>query len=187
MKEKIKKYKWGLLILVIILIIILFKIISGIVETKQRFISYKIYTEKAGWSSWKQNGEKSNNIYDENIKKIKFKLSKFNKESLSYSIFTENGSKWSDQYRYNESIKKQNITGIRISPTSGMIKNYDICYRTYNKKNGWLEWACNDEISGNKTEKIYAIQVKIIPKNVIKNEYLQDYNKNKNDNSFINF
>ena len=56
-------------------------------------------------------------------------------------------------------------------------KKYDICYRTYNKKDGWLDWACNGEISGNKKYRIKNIKIKIIPKNVLKSEYLEDYKK----------
>ena len=56
-------------------------------------------------------------------------------------------------------------------------KKFDICYRTYNKKDKWLSWTCNGNISGNINENITALEIKIIPKNIVKYDWLKDYNK----------
>jgi len=69
------------------------------------------------------------------------------------------------------------IFGLKMKVSNLLHNKYDICYRTYNKKDKWLNWTCNGEIAGNKEEPITALEIKIIPKGTVKFDYLKDYNK----------
>ena len=73
--------------------------------------------------------------------------------------------------------------GIRILNAASFLKNYDVCYRTYNKKDKWLNWTCNGSITGNINENITAIEIKTIPKKIIKSDYLKDYIENNNESN----
>ena len=94
---------------------------------------------------------------------------------IFYNVYT---NKWSEQnyQAMDENVKK--IYGLKIGISNTLRKKYDVCYRTYNKKDKWLNWICDGDISGNKKEPITALEIKIIPKKVIKFDYLKDYNKN---------
>ncbi len=191
-KEKIflKKYnkkKYILFITIALALIILFKVFffrtDGMENAGILKVYYKTYTEKSGWSTWSKNGITSGNMKD-NIKAFKIKLG--NDDAVIYSTYSKE-EKWSDNYVSDEDDNvntKNSINAIKISLFYGTNISYDLCYRTYNKKNKWLEWTCNnDGINGNIKENITAIQIKVIPKNIVRNEYLKDYNLNKNKSS----
>lgn len=156
--------------IIILIIFLIFNESDKMENTGIAKISYRVYTDN-NWSGWKKNGitvgDKKNNI-----KQIEVK---FNEDITSFDYYC-NG-KWSI-----ENKKRKNVTGIRIINSAYFLKKYDMCYRTYNTKNGWLNWSCNGTISGNITESITALEIKVIPKNVIKSEYLKDYIENKNSN-----
>ena len=83
-------------------------------------------------------------------------------------------------------LKNQDINAIKVSLFGSMRKKYSVCYRVYNDKNKWLNWSCDNEINGNMEVNIKSIQMKLIPKNAVKNEYLKDYVDN-NDRKNYNF
>ncbi len=151
-------------------------------------VYYRTYTNEDGWSRWSKNGMTSGNIKKSyNIKNIEFKIGMFSKGSFSYTVYNKKNG-WLSRLSNSQKMKNQNFSAIRFSPDTKIDKKYQICYRTYNKKDKWLEWTCGkDAISGNKNENISGIQIKIIPKDVIKNEYLKDYDNNLNLDPFKNF
>lgn len=197
MVEFIKKnYKITILITVVVALII-FSIIflvskinsDGMSNTGILKVSYKSYSNK--WESWKKNGVTSGNKIDP-IKDLNIKIKKTKKGSIYYSVLTdvdENFKEmegWSNQlYSYTKIDK--NIKAIRIGLTSSLSKKYDVCYRTYNDTNKWLNWTCNYNISGNKNKDIKAIEIKIIPKNAVKFDYLKNYNESNEIESNIGF
>lgn len=197
MVEFIKKnYKITILITVVVALII-FSIIflvskinsDGMSNTGILKVSYKSYSNK--WESWKKNGVTSGNKIDP-IKDLNIKIKKTKKGSIYYSVLTdvdENFKKmegWSNQFYSYTKIDK-NIKAIRIGLTSSLSKKYDVCYRTYNDTNKWLNWTCNYNISGNKNKDIKAIEIKIIPKNAVKFDYLKNYNESNEIESNIGF
>lgn len=184
--KKVKEFNIKKCIIIISLIIFFVAVFysfnhfnsDGMEQRGIKKISYQTYSNNH-WSKWSKNGVTSGNLKSNfGIKKIKIKLGRLDKESINYSIYSSKG--WSSDISMDKTVAFDNIYGIRLSATENIMKKYNICYRTYNKKNQWMEWSCNYDINGNINEKIIAIQIKIIPKNIILNEYLKDYNKNNN-------
>ena len=134
-------------------------------------IQYRVY-QNGKWSKYSKNGmlvgDKENPIQNIELK--------FNdrKGQIYYHIYTDD---WSDQIYQSLKNDANQIFGIKMNTSNTLFQKYDICYRTYNKKDKWLNWSCNEIINGNKEEPITAIEIKIIPKNSVKFDYLRDYNK----------
>ena len=101
-------------------------------------------------------------------------MNKEDKGLIHYHTYTD---EWTEQMYKPFTENLNYIYGIEISGSDILYKKYDICYRTYNKKDKWLNWTCNDEMSGNIKEPITAIEIKLIPKVSDKKEYLRDYNE----------
>lgn len=185
-KEKLENKKLlFLLSIVVIAIIIIIGIIfvtnsknDGMENTKQISIYYKTYTDEDGWSKWSKNGLTSGNKKYA-IKNIKIKVRTKDNGFVSYGVYSN--KKWKDDLEEDSSLKNNYIRGLYFYNVNTLSSKYNICYRTYNKKDKWFAWACDEEISGNINENITAVEIKIIPKNVIMYEWLKDYNKTLKD------
>lgn len=170
--KKEKKLPIFIIILSIFMLLFLLNCFTsdGMESKGIKNVYYKTYSDDNGWTSWKKNGMTSGNKKGE-IKNIKIKMLG---EQTTIKIY--NNNKWKTLENNEE------FYGISLLNSAKLLKKYDVCYRTYNQKNGWLNWICSyGEFSGNSKYKIKAIQVKIIPKGVVKEEYLKDYSKNKNE------
>ena len=132
-------------------------------------IYYRTFTSKNGWSKWSRNGITSCNIDADSIKNIEIKIKTKQKNDFSYSIYTKEKG-WTE-----DNTGKYGINALKLDLYGTFSNKYDVCYRTYNKKDKWLDWSCNYTINGNALEHITALEVKIIPKRVIKKEYLKDF------------
>lgn len=169
----------GILILVLLVIIIIDKTTNdGMKQTKGIKIYYRTYTKEKGWSSWSKNGVTSGNGEYE-ISKIEVKTKIRNTYNL---IQYYKDGKWIDAKNDNSESK---IYGIQISSMENALKKYDLCYRTYNDKNKWMDWVCDNTYSGNKESAVRKIEIKYIPKGIIKYQYLKDYTLN--DKKYIGF
>lgn len=189
LEKNIKKvYIISGIILFCIVIMLLLKIFSkndGMEKAGINNVKYRTYSKSSGWSKWSKNGVTSGN-YNDPIKAIEIKIN--GNAGFLYSYYNEKDG-WSDVTEsfadsldsYDTIKSKNNIKAIKLALFYNSSVKFDLCYRTYNKKNKWLEWNCDtDGISGNKKENMTALQIKMIPENVVKNEYLKDYNLNKN-------
>lgn len=176
--KTIKKYKKYIIIgITIILMLVLSMLIYYINDSDKMNnkgiynIKYKVFQNEK-WSKYFKNGitvgDKKNPIQN-----IEFNINK-KYGIVYYKTYT---NEWSKQISVSLDDKPNLIYGLTINRTNILRKKYNICYRTYNKKDKWLNWACDGEISGNKEEPITALEVKIIPKGAVKFEYLKDYNK----------
>lgn len=145
---------------------------DGMENTGIKTVYYYVFSN-GSWSKKSKNGITSGNKKNQ-IKNIDIKLGLFEKEHITYSFY--DGKKWNDFIEDEKKSKKYNIYGFRMSGTQKLTTRYDICYRTYNLKTKWLRWSCNYVPNGLENNPITAIEIKIIPKNVIKNSYLKDYN-----------
>lgn len=181
--EKIMKYKKYIIFgaAIIFMLIVSILIYNGVNTDKMvnkgiYKVKYKV-SQNDKWSKYSRNGITSGNMKDA-IKNIDIKIKNSKKGSIYYSVYT--GS-WSDQIFQSTDLKKE-ITGIKIGITGSLYKKYSVCYRTYNKKDKWLNWTCDSNTSGNKEEPVTAIEIKIIPKKAVKFDYLKDYNKVKDSN-----
>lgn len=160
-----------ILLALIISLIIFYKLDTDGMNNSGIFtIKYRVYQDD--WSRYSKNGmtagDKENPIQNLDIK--------INEKQglVYYNTYT---NKWSEQ-NYKASTDNANqIFGIKINTSNVLHKKYDICYRTYNKKDKWLNWTCNGGLSGNNEEAITAIEIKMIPKGTVKFDYLKDYNK----------
>lgn len=134
-------------------------------------VKYKVY-QNGKWSKYSKNGmtigDKKNPIQN-----IELKYNK-DKGTIYYYVYN---NEWSEPL-YNPLVDNvKDIYGIKLEESDVLYKKYDVCYRTYNNKDKWLNWSCNGEVNGNKEEPITALEFKLIPKNIIKFDYLKDYNK----------
>lgn len=188
-KEKIsklinKKYIMIVLFLILLLLFILFRVFyktDGMEQAGVYNLYYKTYTKENGWSKWTKNGMTSGD-YKLPIEKIEFKLKNKKDGEIHYTTFdSKNG--WSSSHSMSN---LQNLKGIEISLSGNLYKKYNVYYRTYNNKDKWLNWSSDGDINGNANQNITAVEVKIIPRNVISREYLKNFSlekiKNKNFN-----
>ena len=178
MKELFKNKKIILIILVFVILIVGTIILinnknDGMDQSGILTVKYRTYSNKNGWSKWTKNGITSGNLSDD-ISNIEFKL-KAKDGTISYQTYSiEDG--WSETKEIDKHYDKKNINGIKIELIDGIYKKYSICYRKYNKENKWLEWSCNGQVNGNKSQRVNGIQVKIVPRGIILRNYLKDYN-----------
>ena len=178
-----KKIFWAGLALLIIFFIVVFTIRNldgdGVENKGILKVYYRTYTKEKGWSRWVKNGKTSGNELNE-IQNIQIKVKQNKDDKVVYRIYETN---WSKEYNIDSKIKNRSIKAIKLGLTNKLSRKYDICYRTYNNDNKWLEWSCNGGINGNKRRSVTAIEVKIIPKGIVKYDYLKDYNKTENESS----
>lgn len=184
--KNIKKYKNQIILGVIVLLVlvgallIFFKLdTDGMNNNGIYYVKYKVYQN----GSWSRNSKNGITVGDKEnpIQNISISANKRNGRIYYYTYTND----WSDQ-TYDVAKENSNqLYGLKINTSNLLHKKYMICYRTYNKKDKWLNWSCDGEINGNKEEPITALEMKIIPKNGIKFDYLKGYNKKIEKN--INF
>ncbi len=117
-----------------------------------------------------------------NIKKNLFNSPELNGNIL-YKMYNKNtgwDDKWSIINNYANAINRDNIRLIKIKLNKNVNKKYDIYYRCYSSKFGWLDWAVNGQISGTTYYDIKKIEIKLCLK--------VDYKKNtlNTSNNYIN-
>lgn len=186
MQRRIVLIICAILLIITILMYVNFNINFDKLENSDMNVYYRTYSNNK-WSKWSKNGATSgdikNNTSITNIE-IKYrKKYKFKKREMIYRVYDNKTDKWTDNKSDIKKLKLKYINAIIIPDHRKPFEDYDICYRTYNNKNKWLEWSCGNMKNGNKDEKISAIQIKIIPEGIIENEYLKDYNSNDNRSS----
>lgn len=184
--KKRKEYIFFVIFFIIVISLLFFFNINGdgMNQISDIKVYYRTYTDELGWSKWSKNGMTSgskNKKYE--IKNVQIRVKTKYKGSVTYQLYDDKHG-WSNDLYYNETVRNRSIKGIRIAAAGKIYKKFDVYYRTYNFKDGWLEWAYDGMTSGNKNVQISAIQIKIIPKNVIEKEYLKDYGLN---NKKINY
>lgn len=181
MVNNITKTKAVLIILTLIFILILTLILynsvvdDGMNNNRIKNIYYKTSSSEKKWNRWKKNGITSGDKKSD-IKKINIKLGLLNNSNLSYCVY--NGKKWICDKDINTELKQREdnrITGLKIKLLKDLDKKYEVCYRTYNKINRWMPWSCNGKVNGTRYQNMKALEIKIIPKGIIKEDYLKDY------------
>ena len=188
--KSIGKKKLILIIVTAIILVTLIVIIvnkfnnDGMENSGILNVYYRTYTKEKGWSKWSKNGITSGNKKD-NILNIEVKTKRG--EQVVYTVLNEENYSYDEtDGMYNVDLSKgnYNVKGIIVDLTDSINKKYDVCYRTYNEENKWLNWSCDGQVSGNNDKVVKSIEVKIIPKNVIKYEYLKDFSRNINSTNY---
>lgn len=176
--KKIKKNKNRIVFGIIVLLTLIVSFIiynkfdnDGMDNSGIYKIKYRV-SQNGIWSDYSKNGMSAGDK-ENPIQNIQFKV----KEKEGRVYFYTYTNKWSEQNFKVMSSNSNKIYGLKINTSNLLHKKYDVCYRTYNKKDKWLNWTCNGEISGNKDEPITALEIKIIPKGSVRFDYLKDFNK----------
>ena len=186
MQRRIVLVICAILLAITILMYANFNLSFDNLENSDMNVYYRTYSNNK-WSKWSKNGETSGDIKNStsitNIQVKYRKKYKLKKREMIYRVYDSKNDKWTDNKSDIKNLKLEYINAIIIPDHRKTFDDYDICYRTYNNKNKWLEWSCGNLKNGNKNENVTAIQIKIIPEGVIENEYLKDYNNNDNRTS----
>ena len=171
--NKVTKKQIFIMVLILLIAMLIVFLVNkfntdGMEQTKGVNVYYRTYTKKHGWSRWSKNGVTSGNKKDD-ILNIQVKVKPKKKGEVTYNVFSK---KWSGN---TEKIKNKKIKGIKFGLAGSVNVRYRVCYRTYNDKNKWLEWSCDGITNGNIKKNVKAIELKVIPKGVMKYKFLKDY------------
>ena len=167
-KEKLYTRKMIIIIMIFCMTFLIMTIVynrvrnKGAIYTKGISLKYRVYTED-GWSRYYKNGQ----IVGDNNKKIlaiEAKVSSNKTGQIFYNTYGINNT-FKDNDTFNGDTsgnKKDNLYAVKFGITDDLYKEYKIYYRTYNKIDGWLDYAEDYMISGNNEVNIEKIQIKII-------------------------
>ena len=132
------------------------------IKTEGISLKYRVYTDD-GWSEWYKNGQEAGDI-NKSIKAVEASVDSKKTGHILYNIYSQ-----SENFDSNDTYdgdtagnKKDSIYGIKFFLTDKLFEDYVIYYRTYNKKDGWLDWTSSYEISGDNEVDIEKIQIKIL-------------------------
>ena len=184
MIEKLRKRKILVSIIIVLFLVALIFLINVLLGNKDKVktegidLSYRVYTED-GYSDWYKNGEESEN--KKSILGIEIKINTKTEGHIIYNVYGDKET-FEDNDSYDGELagnKKDKLYGIKIGLTDDLYKKYDIYYRTYNKKDKWLDYTTNYSVSGDNGVNIEKIQIKVIEKD-------SDFN-HKNEKASIGF
>ena len=177
-KNKKKKVILSIIIFVIVVVsvfvIIYTNLNRGSISTEGIKLNYRIYT-KNGWSRWYKNGQTAGTP-NESILAIEAKVDSDKYGNILYNIYSSKED-FEDNDSYNGETagdKEKGIYGIKMFLTDDLYSEYQIYYRTHNKKDGWLDWTSRYNISGDNEVEIDQIQIKILK---IDDKFEQDIEK----------
>ena len=165
MKKKISFILLLTITILISVILIIFIANNNLFNASDKYqLRYRVYTEN-GWSEWYKDGqtcgEKNNSI-----KAIEVEIKADKKGNVLYNVYSEVDS-FKDNDSYNGETAgnmKNSIYGVRLSLSDELYKKYNIVYRTYNKKDGWLDWTTDYRISGDNGVNIEMLEIKLLNK-----------------------
>ena len=180
MENKNKKNKNVILALIIIILLLVFSIgmyfvnNRDVINTNGIKLYYRVYTSD-GWSKWYKNGQVAGRD-NKNITAIEAKIETDKEGHILYNTYSA-----TDDFEDNDSYdgetagdKKEGIYGIKMFLTDDLYSEYQIYYRSHNKKDGWLDWTSRYNISGDNEVDIDQIQIKILK---IEDKFEQDIEK----------
>ena len=167
---KKKNIQYSILIAIFVLSVSLIIIAAHNYNNLSRVkVYYRTYTKEKGWTKWAKNGETSGNGIDP-ITNIEIKTKTRLKGGIVSYIYQKD--KWSI---VNNKNKNKKISGFKATIYDDLYYEYNVYYRTYNKKDKWLEWSFDNNINGNKKEPITKIQIKALHSDITLEDYLKDY------------
>ncbi|MBQ6220191.1 MAG: hypothetical protein IJJ47_10705 [Methanosphaera sp.] len=163
MKKKISFILLLTITIIISIILIIYIANNNPFDSSEKYLAkYRIYNED-GWSEWYKDGETCGEK-NKAIKAIEVAVRGDKKGNVLYNIYSE-VDKFNDNDSYNGDTAgnlKSSIYGIRLSLSDELYKKFNIVYRTYNKKDGWLDWTTDYRISGDNGVDIEMIEIKVV-------------------------
>ena len=167
-KENLKTKRLIIIIMILCMIFLIMTVIynrvknKGAIYTKGIKLEYRVYTED-GWSRYYKNGQIASKD-NKKILAIEAKVKSDYEGNIYYNTYgVKNTFEDNDNYNGETSgNKKNNIYAVKFGITDKLYQEYAIYYRTYNKKDGWLDWATLNQISGDNEVNIEKIQIKIV-------------------------
>ena len=152
------KKKLAIILSIILGLFIVFLVTYNI--NNNASVYYRTYSKEKGWTSWVKNGQVSGKKGCA-ITAIQIKVKSTSNGNVFYDGYTVK-DKWINKNKNNGQTlgnKKDELRGIQVLITDTMLRKYNVYYRTHNKKNGWMAWAINSEMSGNGKYSIDQIQI----------------------------
>ena len=147
----------------------------------KRDLKYQTYMQTTGWQDYRYDGQTSG-LKDSNKRMEAIRLELLNNEyggGIKYKTLIENFG-WEKDFKENNNIsgttgKSKRVEAIEIMLTGDISNYYDIYYRVFSDKLGWLGWAKNGEYAGTSGYgyTLKAIEVKLLKKG----EQFNDPNK----------
>ena len=141
---------------------------SNIYKEKSIKLSYQSYFDN-NWGDIMHDGDTSGTV-GKSISISAFRVVVDDNLGDWVQYRSYHSGKW-DDYVFNNNVSgmlKSNeyIEMIQMKLSSEVSKIYDLCYRVHVSNVGWLDWACNDQITGTLGYgyKIEAIEIKLIKK-----------------------
>ena len=182
MENKNKKNKNVILALIIIILLLVFSIgmyfvnNRDVINTSGIKLYYRVYTSD-GWSKWYKNGQVAGKE-NKSITAIEAKIETDKEGHILYNTYSATND-FEDNDSYDGETggdKKEGIYGIKFFLSDEVFKNYKIYYRSHNKKDGWMDYATDYNISGDNEVEIDKIQLKILLKDSAFSESLEKPN-----------
>lgn len=173
--ENMKKKNLIIIVFTLILLVLLVWFLSIMFSDK---VYYRTYSKEYGWTKWVKQGNISG-VEGADILKIQVKIEKHSKKNGKVFYKTYYNDEFQENYvccGESNSNGKYKIEGIKMMFSDDYYNKYDIYYRTYTKKHGWLKFAKNEQISGSKGEAIQMIQINYVKKGK-KNNIKENTNK----------
>lgn len=133
-------------------------------------VRYEGRLGKKGWQSWTGDGGtagKANKKKQLEGLAIKVDTGSYS-GGVTYRAYIQ-GKKWKQGWKNNGATvgkSGKRLEGIQIKLTGEIANAYDIYYRMYVQKYGWLDWAVNGQSAGGPGNKLRvgAIQIVMVPK-----------------------
>lgn len=132
-------------------------------------VSYRTYNENSDWSNWTYSTDNQN--IDEFYKIQGIQLNVSDEEhsgGISYKTLVKDKGWQEEAYNSNSSgvIDDNNIEAVQMKLTGEISRYYDVYYRVYVEKMGWLDWAKDGEPSGTSGYScaLKSMQIKLVKK-----------------------
>ena len=139
-------------------------------------VSYQAHVQSYGWQNYVKDGSLAGTMQEwKRLEALKIKVESSYEGNIEYQSYIE-GKGWEKSYKKNNEIsgttgQALRIEAIKIRLTGELAEKYDVYYRAYTEKNGWLGWAKTDEIAGTLGfgYRLEALEIKLVEKNTGEN------------------
>ena len=150
-------------------------------------LRYKVFQNESHWSGFSEDGLTAGALEaGERFRAIYMNLEEngYNTGCLQYRVCFENSgwTSWTSENKVSGNLStSERMKAIQIRLTTSITEetlavNYDVYYRVYTTRSGWLGWAKNGAEAGDYQEgvSVVGMQAVVVPKLQYKQWYLSD-------------